>query len=174
MGEPIIGATVTTLSVSFLMLFCKIVFFVKFAQLLIVTISFSLVGGLVFHSVLVDCFGPEDPLTTYNKLRGLITFRESEINGSNSGDANGKDSASSSHSSVRDATVYDLSESTDRKRKVHFQTSQEVSDKKAKDNMNTTSPQNRQSTYVYDFRRKRCRRNEYKMEQISSRHYCTI
>ena len=150
MGEPIIGATITTLSVSFLMLFCKIVFFVKFAQLLIVTISFSLLGGLVFHSVLVDCFGPEDPLTTYKKLRGLLTFREPEINSSNSGDGNGKDRDSSSHSSARNATVYDLSESMDRKRKVHFQTSQKVSDKEAKDKMDTTSSQNRQSTYVYD------------------------
>lgn len=149
MGEPIVGATVTTISVSFLMLFCKIVFFVKFAQLLIVTTSFSLLGGLVFHSVLVNCFGPEDPLTTYNTLKGFLTLGESEISGSSSEDSDGKDHDSLSHSPAGNVIVYDLSESTDRKRKVHFQMSQEGSDEDAKDNVNTTSP-NKQSEFLYD------------------------
>lgn len=59
----------TTFSVSILMLFCQVLFFVKFAQLLIVTIAFSLYGGLVFFSVIVDCFGPEEPLQTFAKLK---------------------------------------------------------------------------------------------------------
>lgn len=62
----------TTISVSVLMLFCQVLFFVKFAQLLIVTIVFSLYGGLVFFSVIVDCFGPEEPLQTYAKLKSTL------------------------------------------------------------------------------------------------------
>ena len=59
----------TTFSVSILMLFCQVLFFVKFAQLLIVTIAFSLYGGLVFFSIIVDCFGHEEPLQTFTKLK---------------------------------------------------------------------------------------------------------
>lgn len=62
----------TTFSVSVLMLFCQVLFFVKFAQLLIVTIAFSLYGGLVFFSVIVDCFGPEEPLQTFTKLKSTL------------------------------------------------------------------------------------------------------
>jgi hypothetical protein len=69
MGTSILGATMTTFSVSVLMLFCQVLFFVKFAQLLIVTIAFSLYGGLVFFSVIVDCFGPEEPLQSFAKLK---------------------------------------------------------------------------------------------------------
>ena len=72
MGTSILGATMTTFSVSVLMLFCQVLFFVKFAQLLIVTIAFSLYGGLVFFSVIVDCFGPDEPLQTYAKLKSTL------------------------------------------------------------------------------------------------------
>ena len=51
MGPPILGAMITTFMVAFMMLFCKVVFFIIFAQLLIVTISYSLFGSFTLESL---------------------------------------------------------------------------------------------------------------------------
>ncbi len=68
MGPSIVGATVTTFAVAFMMLFCKIIFFIKFAQLLIVTICYALFGSFVFFVVIMDIFGPETPTAFMDKI----------------------------------------------------------------------------------------------------------
>jgi len=62
MGPSTLGATITTLMVAFMMLFCEVIFFIKFAQLLIVTICFSLLGSSVFYYIVImDIIGPATP-----------------------------------------------------------------------------------------------------------------
>lgn len=72
MGPSILGATITTFAVAFMMLFCKVVFFIKFAQLLIVTISYSLLGSFVFYILIMDIFGPAAPTRTMDTFTSWV------------------------------------------------------------------------------------------------------
>ena len=61
MGPSILAAAATTFSSASIMLFCKLMFMTKFAQMLSLTITFALIGSFVVYVVLTDSFGPREP-----------------------------------------------------------------------------------------------------------------
>ncbi len=61
MGPSILAAAVTTFASSIMMLFCKIVFFTKFAMILFMTILHATIGSFVVYIVLTTIFGPAEP-----------------------------------------------------------------------------------------------------------------
>ena len=73
MGPSILGAALTTFTVAFMMLFCEVIFFVKFAQMLIVTILYALVGACAFYVVIVDIAGPAEPTQTVDRILSCVS-----------------------------------------------------------------------------------------------------
>lgn len=61
MGPSILAAAVTTFSAATVMLFCQVIFFTKFAMILLVTIFQATLGSFVIFIVLNDLFGPSEP-----------------------------------------------------------------------------------------------------------------
>jgi len=61
MGPSIMASAFTTFSTAVIMLFCQIVFFTKFAQMLLMTIIHAIIGSFVVYLVLNDTFGPAEP-----------------------------------------------------------------------------------------------------------------
>mmetsp|Transcript_523 Transcript_523/g.787 ORF Transcript_523/g.787 Transcript_523/m.787 type:complete len:1071 (-) Transcript_523:157-3369(-) len=61
MGPSILAAAATTVSSALVMLFCKVVFFTKFAMILLMTIVHATIGSFVIYIVLNDLFGPSQP-----------------------------------------------------------------------------------------------------------------
>lgn len=61
MGPSILGSAFTTFLVGFVSLFSQGMFMIRFAQLLVVTILYSLIGACVFYAVIVDIIGPAEP-----------------------------------------------------------------------------------------------------------------
>jgi len=74
MGPSILAAALTTISAAFVMLFCSVVFFTKFAMILFMTIIHATIGSFVVYIVLNDLFGPSEPTKFIDglvaKLRG--------------------------------------------------------------------------------------------------------
>lgn len=68
MGPSILAAALTTLSAAVVMLFCKVVFFTKFAMILLVTILHATIGSFVVYIVLCDLFGPAEPTKLIDRL----------------------------------------------------------------------------------------------------------
>lgn len=60
MGPSILAAGFTTIAASIVMLFAEIVFFRRFALILLYSISVGLVGSLTVFIVLLDIFGPSN------------------------------------------------------------------------------------------------------------------
>ena len=75
MGPPIFGVALTTATVAFIMLFCKVICFVKFAQMLIVTILCSLVGAFVSYAVL----GPAEPTRSTYWAQDSDIFQRGQV-----------------------------------------------------------------------------------------------
>lgn len=61
MGPSILAAALTTFAAAIVMLFCRVVFFTKFAMILLMTILHATVGSFVVYLVLSDLFGPAEP-----------------------------------------------------------------------------------------------------------------
>ena len=54
-------------------MFCEVIFFVKFAQMLIVTILYALVGACAFYVVIVDIVGPAEPTQTVDRILSCVS-----------------------------------------------------------------------------------------------------
>lgn len=61
MGPSILAAALTTLFSALVMLFCKVVFFTKFAIILMMTVIHATIGSFVIYLVLANVFGPSEP-----------------------------------------------------------------------------------------------------------------
>ena len=68
MGPSILAAAVTTFASAIVMLFCQVVFFTKFAMILLMTILHATVGSFVVYLVLSDLFGPAEPTKLVDKI----------------------------------------------------------------------------------------------------------
>jgi predicted RND superfamily exporter protein len=68
MGPSILAAAATTFAAAIVMLFCKVVFFTKFAMILLMTILHATVGSFVVYIVLNDIFGPAEPTKFVDQL----------------------------------------------------------------------------------------------------------
>ncbi len=73
MGPSVLGSASTTFTVAFMMLFCKVVFFIRFAQMLAVTILYSLFGACVFYIVITDIAGPIEPTKTATRIKRYLS-----------------------------------------------------------------------------------------------------
>ena len=58
-GPSILAGAFTTFSAGLVMVFCKLSFFSKFAEMLMVTICHALIASFLIYIVFVDKFGPE-------------------------------------------------------------------------------------------------------------------
>merc|ERR1712183_336944 len=70
MGPSVLAAAFTTIAGATIMLFTIITFFQKFAIVLFLTITQSILGSLVVFMSLTDCIGPSNPTYLYDKLMG--------------------------------------------------------------------------------------------------------
>jgi len=68
MGPSILAAAVTTFAAATVMLFCQVVFFTKFAMILLMTILHATIGSFVVYLVLSDLFGPAEPTRIVDKV----------------------------------------------------------------------------------------------------------
>lgn len=68
MGPSILAAAATTFAAAIVMLFCKVIFFTKFAMILLMTILHATVGSFVVYIVFNDIFGPAEPTKLADKL----------------------------------------------------------------------------------------------------------
>jgi len=68
MGPSILAAAATTFAAAIVMLFCKVVFFTKFAMILFMTILHATIGSFVVYIVLNDIFGPAEPTRFIDNL----------------------------------------------------------------------------------------------------------
>jgi len=73
MGPSILAAAVTTLMAASVMLICTTPFFTKFATILLVTISYAMIGSFVFYVILIDLFGPAEPTKVFDLCWERIT-----------------------------------------------------------------------------------------------------
>lgn len=71
MGPSILAAGVTTFSASIVMMFCKVVFFTKFALILLMTVVHATIGSFVVYIVFGDVFGPSEPTKLYDRIFGV-------------------------------------------------------------------------------------------------------
>ena len=68
MGGSVLASAFTTFAAALVMLFCKLTFFTKFAQMLLFTITHAIIGSFVMYLVLTDTFGPKEPKKLYDNL----------------------------------------------------------------------------------------------------------
>ncbi len=61
MGPSVLAASLTTICAAAVMLFCIIIFYVRFAQVLLLSILMATVGSFIVFLTLTDIFGPSDP-----------------------------------------------------------------------------------------------------------------
>lgn len=84
MGPSILAAAVTTFAASIVMLFCQVIFFTKFAMILMVTILHATLASFVIFICLNDNFGPSEPTKMIDsfiaKLRGDKTEGHKDLN----------------------------------------------------------------------------------------------
>lgn len=82
MGPSILAAAFTTFASATAMLFCTVIFFTKFALILLMTILHATIGSFVVYLVLSDTFGPSEPTKFYDSvaknLKGKIFGNEKE------------------------------------------------------------------------------------------------
>lgn len=78
MGPSILAAALTTFASAIVMLFCKVIFFTKFAMILLMTILHATVGSFVVFIVLADLFGPSEPTRMFDRLLGKKDKDQSE------------------------------------------------------------------------------------------------
>ena len=81
MGPSILAAAATTLAAAIVMMFCKVVVFKKFSQILMVTILHATIGSFVVFVVLNDTFGPSEPTKLIDSL--VARIRRKDANKSN-------------------------------------------------------------------------------------------
>ena len=74
MGPSILAAAFTTFAAAVVMLFCQILFFTKFALILLMTILHATLASFVFYIALTDSIGPSEP----TKLIDVIFTRCNE------------------------------------------------------------------------------------------------
>ncbi len=58
MGPSILAAAATSISAALIMFFCRVRFFIQFAQMLVLTMSHSVIASFVVYFVLTDIIGP--------------------------------------------------------------------------------------------------------------------
>ena len=68
MGPSILETSATTIISSCVMLFAEVLFFSKFAIILLFTVLQATLGSFVFLVVLFDCVGPSDPTYLVDKV----------------------------------------------------------------------------------------------------------
>lgn len=61
MGPSILAAAFTTFAAAIVMLFCQILFFTKFALILLMTVLHATLASFVFYIALSDSVGPSEP-----------------------------------------------------------------------------------------------------------------
>merc|ERR1712176_1503357 len=79
MGPSVLAAAFTTIAGATIMLFTIITFFQKFAIVLFLTITQSILGSFVVFMSLTDCIGPSNPTYLYDKLMGNEISGETEL-----------------------------------------------------------------------------------------------
>lgn len=68
MGPSILAAAFTTFAAAIAMLFCTVVFFTKFALILLMTILHATIGSFIIYLVLSDTFGPSEPTKLFDNI----------------------------------------------------------------------------------------------------------
>ena len=86
MGPSILAAAVTTFSASIVMMFCQVVFFTKFAMILMVTIFQATIGSFVIFITLNDTFGPSEPTKFIDSLVARISGKDAGKNNQDTND----------------------------------------------------------------------------------------
>ena len=81
LGPSFLAAAATTLAAAIVMMFCKVVVFKKFSQILMVTILHATIGSFVVFVVLNDTFGPSEPTKLIDSL--VARIRRKDANKSN-------------------------------------------------------------------------------------------
>lgn len=84
MGPSILAAAATTFAAAIVMLFCKVVFFTKFAMILLMTILHATIGSFVVYIVLNDIFGPAEPTRFIDQL--LVCGKKDDVSNSTDDD----------------------------------------------------------------------------------------
>lgn len=72
MGPSILAAAFTTIVSSVIMIFTKIVFFGRFAYVMLFTISHSTFGAFIVFCTLTNCAGPSNPSVFLNSVKGTM------------------------------------------------------------------------------------------------------
>jgi predicted RND superfamily exporter protein len=72
MGPSVLAAAFTTISGALIMIFTQILFFKRFAFVLLFTIVHSTVGALIVFCTLTNCCGPENMSTLLSNLHCVI------------------------------------------------------------------------------------------------------
>lgn len=67
MGPSILASAFTTVSAAIIMLFTSLIFFVKFATILLSTIVQTTVASFFVFLVIADIFGPSEPASFLKK-----------------------------------------------------------------------------------------------------------
>ena len=68
MGPSILASAFTTFTAALIMLFCRLAFFIQFAEMLVFTITHAIIGSFVVYLLLSDTFGPAEPTKLFDKI----------------------------------------------------------------------------------------------------------
>jgi predicted RND superfamily exporter protein len=71
MGPSVLGGAFTTAGGSVAMLFTALIFFQKFATILLLTVLHGAIGSFVVFLAMTDAFGPSAPTATTDKIQSL-------------------------------------------------------------------------------------------------------
>lgn len=72
MGPSILAAAFTTISAAIIMLFTSLIFFVKFAMILLSTIVQATIASFFVFLVVADIFGPSQPSSFVYKFWTMV------------------------------------------------------------------------------------------------------
>jgi predicted RND superfamily exporter protein len=81
MGPSILAAAITTIAAAVVMKFARIVFFQKFATILLYALVMALFGSMTVFLVLTDVFGPADPTAFADYLTGAVLGKQKSVQG---------------------------------------------------------------------------------------------
>ncbi len=76
MGPSILAAAFTTVAAAVIMLFTSLIFFVKFATILLSTIIQTTVASFLVFLVIADVFGPSKPASFVQALWSMVKGAE--------------------------------------------------------------------------------------------------
>jgi hypothetical protein len=81
MGPSILAAAITTIAAAIVMKFANIVFFRKFATILLYTLVMALFGSMTVFLVLTDIFGPANPTAFADYLTRAVSGKPKAVAG---------------------------------------------------------------------------------------------